>query len=147
MSVNGPAIGMEQVDCVQLDEIVLEQSGCSMIAAGSPRGSPTSLKAGGGGGGGNSKDSMSNLELGAAAASGSEQWALGSMPVRPGTLILASVTSVASITRLTHSVCMCNLRVLQCRVLAWGSTEAGLVLGRAICTQRIHHEATWTSAR
>ncbi len=83
MSVEGPAVGMEQVECSQLDEIVLDQSGCSMIAAGSPLGSQAKKA------GGNSTDTISTLELGAAASSGSEQWALGAMPVRPGTLIPA----------------------------------------------------------
>lgn len=84
MSVHGPAVGMDQVECAKMDEIVLDQSGCSMIAAGSPLGSPTSVAANPAGG--NSANTMSNLELGAAAASGSEQWALGAMPVRPGAL-------------------------------------------------------------
>jgi hypothetical protein len=119
MSVDGPAVGMEQMECSQLDEIVLDQSSCSMIAAGSPLGSPTSKakKAGG-----NSADAISTLELGAAAASGSEQWALGAMPVRPGTLIPAKPcidVTLTALVALTVAVALCPLRlgsaVCRCR--------------------------------
>ena len=134
--------GMDQVDCVHLDEIVLEQSGCSMISgSASPRGSPTGIAP-------PNRDAMGGFELGAAAAAGAsanaagqanatggaaggvEKWTLGTMPVRPGaghhvsvlvavclrrTWFIACLFWCLSVSELTCGVCLC----VGCSSLRW----------------------------
>ena len=80
MQVDGPATGMEQVDCVQLDEIVLEQSGVQSVTSASGGGGGASPR---GGPGPSPREAPlgKNGRNGKAAA---QEWALGAMPVQPG---------------------------------------------------------------
>ena len=126
MQVDGPATGMEQVDCVQLDEIVLEQSGVQSVTSASGGGGGASPR---GGPGPSPREAPlgKNGRNGKAAA---QEWALGAMPVQPGERHTAAV---ACARMCCGAACLSwVLRASQCRAPGWASRAGASGLARGI---------------
>ena len=126
MQVDGPATGMEQVDCVQLDEIVLEQSGVQSVTSASGGGGGASPR---GGPGPSPREAPlgKNGRNGKAAA---QEWALGAMPVQPGEATHIPGGLCAHVLR----GCLPELGVAcsQCRAPGWASRAGASGLARGI---------------